>query len=300
MQLLKRILTAVVLIPIVLLLVLRAPVAVVALVTALVALLAVQELLKISEAYKVRPFQWPTYIFVGLFFLFLAVNLGHDTPLLSTSVFAGTAAFVATIATFVFLVIGMRRADLSTGFPAAMTSAFAFAYVALPLGCLVQIREQASGAFLLLYLLLLVWAGDIFAYFVGRSLGRHLMSPRISPKKTWEGAAASMIASVGVGMLLFNYALPISTALFNAHLIEKKDGLFALEKAPLWPIILLSAVLNIAAQLGDLVESLIKRGANIKDSGTILPGHGGMLDRVDALLFAAPVLWYYAAWRVMQ
>ena len=300
MHLLKRILTAVVLIPIVLLLVLRAPVAVVALVTALVALLAIQELLKISEAYKIRPFHWPTYIFVGLFFLFLAVKVGRDTPLLSTSVFAGTAAFVATIATFVFLVIGMRRADLSAGFPAAMTSAFAVAYVALPLGCLVQIREQASGAFLLLYLLLLVWAGDIFAYFVGRSLGRHLMSPRISPKKTWEGAAASMIASVGVGTLLYNYALPISTALFNAHLIEKKDGLFALEKAPLWPVVLLSAVLNIAAQLGDLVESLIKRGASIKDSGTILPGHGGMLDRVDALLFAAPVLWFYAAWRVMQ
>ena len=300
MQLLKRILTAVLLIPIVLLLVLRAPVSVVALVTALVALLAVQELLKISEAYKVRPFHWPTYIFVGLFFLFLAVNFGRDTPLLSTSVFAGSAVFVAAIAPFVFLVIGMRRADLSAGFPAAMTSAFAFAYIALPLGCLVQIREQASGAFLLLYLLLLVWAGDIFAYFVGRSLGRHLMSPRVSPKKTWEGALASMIASVGVGMLLYNYALPISTSLLNARLIEKKDGLFALEKAPLWPIILLSAAINVAAQLGDLVESLIKRGAGVKDSGTILPGHGGMLDRVDALLFAAPLLWYYAAWRVMQ
>ena len=300
MHLLKRILTAVVLIPVVLLLILRAPVPVVALVTALVALLAVQELLKISEAYKIRPFQWPTYIFVGLFFLFLAVNVGHETPLLSTSVFAGSAVFVAAIAPFVFLVIGMRRADLSTGFPAALTSAFAFAYVALPLGCLVQIREQASGAFLLLYLLLLVWAGDIFAYFVGRSLGRHLMSPRVSPKKTWEGALASMIASVGVGMLLYNYALPISTALLNAHLIEKKDGLFALEKAPLLPIILLSAAINVAAQLGDLVESLIKRGAGVKDSGTILPGHGGMLDRVDALLFAAPLLWYYAAWRVMQ
>lgn len=300
MQLLKRILTAVVLIPIVLLLVLKAPLPAVALITALVALLAVQELLKISEAYKIRPFHWPTYIFVGLFFLFLAVNLGHDTPLLSTSVFAGSAAFVAAIAPFVFLAIGMRRADLSTGFPAAMTSAFAFAYVALPLACLVQIREQASGAFLLLYLLLLVWAGDIFAYFVGRSLGRHLMSPRISPKKTWEGALASMVASVGVGVLLYNYALPISTALLNAHLIEKKDGIFALEKAPLWPIVLLSAAINIAAQLGDLVESLIKRGAGIKDSGTLLPGHGGMLDRIDALLFAAPVLWYYAAWRVMQ
>ena len=90
---------------------------------------------------------------------------------------------MAAIAPFVFLVIGMRRTDLGAGFPAAMTSAFAFAYIALPLGCLVQIREQASGAFLLLYLLLLVWAGDIFAYFVGRSLGRHLMSPRSVPAK---------------------------------------------------------------------------------------------------------------------
>jgi phosphatidate cytidylyltransferase len=300
LQLLKRILTAVLLIPIVLGLVLRAPVPVVALVTALVALLAIQELLKLSEAYKIRPFHWPTYIFVGLFFIFLAVNPGHDTPLLSTAVFAGSVAFAAVMATFVFLVLGMSRVDLSTAFPAAMTSAFAFAYVALPLGFLVQIREQAAGAFLLLYLLLLVWAGDIFAYFVGRSLGRHLMSSRISPRKTWEGTLASLIASLAVGMLLYKYALPISTALLNAHLIERKDGLFALEKPPLWPTLLLSAAINVAAQLGDLVESLIKRGAGVKDSGTLLPGHGGMLDRIDALLFAAPVLWYYAAWRVLQ
>jgi phosphatidate cytidylyltransferase len=300
LQLLKRILTAVLLIPVVLGLVLRAPVPVLALVAALVALLAIQELLKLSEAYKVRPFHWPTYIFVGLFFLFLAVNPGHDTPLLSTAVFAGSAGFAAAIAPFVFLVVGMGRADLSTGFAAAMTSTFAFAYIALPLGFLVQIREQAAGAFLLLYLLLLVWAGDIFAYFVGRSLGRHLMSPRISPRKTWEGALASLIASLVVGMLLYKYALPISSALLDAHLIEKRDGLFALEKPSLWPTLLLSAAINGAAQLGDLVESLIKRGAGVKDSGTLLPGHGGMLDRVDALLFAAPVLWYYAAWRVLQ
>jgi phosphatidate cytidylyltransferase len=300
LQLLKRILTAVLLIPIVLGLVLRAPVPVLALVAALVALLAMQELLKLSEAYKIKPFPWPTYIFVGLFFLFLAVNPGHETPLLSTAVFAGSVAFAAVISPFVFLVIGMSRNDLSTAFPAAMVSAFSFAYVALPLGFLVQIREQVSGAFLLLYLLLLVWAGDIFAYFVGRSLGRHLMSPRISPRKTWEGTLASMIASLVVGMLLYKYALPISSALLNAHLIEKRDGLFALEKPTLWPILLLSAAINVAAQLGDLVESLIKRGAGVKDSGTLLPGHGGMLDRVDALLFAAPVLWYYAAWRVLQ
>ena len=300
MQLLKRILTAVVLIPLVLLLILRAPIPVVALVTALVALLATQELLKLAEVYGIRPSPWATYIFIGLFFIFLAVPPGDNKPLLSSAIFIYTAGFAAAIAPFVFLTIGMRRADLSTAFQAALVSTFAFAYVALPLGFLVQIREQWSGAFLLLYLLLLVWAGDIFAYFVGRSLGRHLMSPRISPKKTWEGAIASLLASLVVGMLLYNYALPISSALLNAHLIERRDGFFALQKPPLLPVLLLSAAINIAAQLGDLVESLIKRGAGVKDSGAILPGHGGMLDRIDALLFAAPVLWYYAAWRVMQ
>jgi phosphatidate cytidylyltransferase len=300
LHLLKRVLTAVILAPIVLVIVLRAPVPALALITALVALLTVQELLKLSEAYGIRPFHWPTYIFVGLFFLLLAVNPGGGKPLLSTAVFIYSAGFAAALAPFVFLTVAMRRLNLSGALPAALVSTFAFVYVALPLGFLVQIRQQWSGAFLLMYLLLLVWAGDIFAYFVGRSLGRHLMSPRISPKKTWEGALASMLASLVVGMLLYNYATPISSALLSAHLIEPRDGFFALQKPPLWPALLLSAAINIAAQLGDLVESLIKRGAGVKDSGTLLPGHGGMLDRIDALLFAAPVLWYYAAWRVMQ
>jgi len=165
---------------------------------------------------------------------------------------------------------------------------------------LVQLRQQAAGAIYLLYLLLVVWAGDIFAYFVGRALGRHRMAPRISPKKTWEGAAASLAASLVVGILLFDHAPGISSALLRWGLIARRDGMFGLEKPELWPIILLTTALNVAAQLGDLVESLIKRGAGVKDSGTILPGHGGMLDRIDALLFAAPVLWYYAAWRVLQ
>jgi phosphatidate cytidylyltransferase len=300
LHLLKRVLTALVLIPIVLLLVLRASIPVLALVAALVALLTVQELLKLAEAYGIRPLRRATYIFVALFFLFLAINPGRVTPLLSTAVFAGSAGFAAAIAAFVFVLVAMKRHDLAERFPAAAVSVFAFGYIALPLGFLVQLREQWSGAFLLLYLLLVIWAGDIFAYFVGRSLGRHLMTPRISPKKTWEGAMASMTASLAVGALLYNYALPISTALLNAHLIEKRDGFFALEKPPLGPTLLLSAAINVAAQVGDLVESLIKRGAGVKDSGTILPGHGGMLDRIDALLFAAPVLWYYAAWRVMH
>jgi phosphatidate cytidylyltransferase len=300
LHLLKRVLTAVVLIPIVLLLVLRAPIPLVAIVTGLVALLAVHELLKLSEAYAITPFYWPTYIFVAALFVFLALGSMNDRPTLSTAIFIYGAGFAASLAAFLFLVMGMNRADLATAFPAAMTSVFGFCYVALPLGFLVQVRQQWSGAFLVLYLLLIVWAGDIFAYFVGRSLGRHLMSPRISPKKTWEGAAASLVASLLVGTALYNYALPICTALLKADLIERRDGIFALQKPELWPVVLLSAAINVAAQLGDLVESLIKRGAGVKDSGTLLPGHGGMLDRIDALLFAAPVLWCYTAWRVMQ
>ena len=300
MNLLKRVLTAVVLIPIVLLLVLSAPVPVLALVAAVVALLSVQELLKLAEGYGIRPFGWATYIFVAALFALLAINPGSSKPLLSSAIFIYSIGFAAALAPFVFLTIAMRRADLSGAFSAAMVSVLAFVYIALPLGFLVQLREQWSGAFLLLYLLLLVWAGDIFAYFVGKSVGRHLMSPRISPKKTWEGALASLLASLIVGVLLYHYALPLSSALLNAHLIDRKDGLFALEKQPLWITLLLSTAINVAAQLGDLVESLIKRGAGAKDSGTILPGHGGMLDRIDALLFAAPVLWYYAVWRVLQ
>jgi phosphatidate cytidylyltransferase len=298
--LLKRIATAAVLIPIVLVLVLRAPVPVVALVAALVALLTVHEFLKLTESYGVRPLGIPTYGFVAGFFLLLAINVGAETPLFSMGKFLISLAFAAAVAPFLFLTITMRRDNMNGAYPAAAAAVFAFTYIALPLGMLVQLRQQWSGGFLLLYLLLVVWSGDIFAYFVGKSIGRHLMAPRISPKKTWEGAAASLAASLAVGVLLFHYALPLSSALLNAGLIERRDGLFGLEKPALWPIILLTFAINMAAQLGDLVESLIKRGANVKDSGTILPGHGGMLDRIDALLFAAPLLWYYAAWRVMQ
>ena len=298
MELIKRVLTAVVLIPIVLALVLRAPVPAVAGIAGLVALLAIRELLKLSEAYAVRPLNLPTYIYTGLFFLVIAIAPG-TVPALSTSGFAFAALTAAVLAPFIFLTIGMYRSDLASAFPAAMVSAFSFSYIALPLACLVQLREQWRGSFLILYLLLVVWAGDIFAYFVGKSIGRHRMSPRVSPNKTWEGAVASVLASVGIGFLMFQYALPISTALLNAHLIERRDGIFANDQISIAEVVVLSVVLNIAAQLGDLVESLIKRGANVKDSGAILPGHGGMFDRIDALLFAAPVLWCYAAWKVM-
>src|SRR6202044_220732 len=227
---LKRIATAVVLIPIVMLLVLRAPVPIVAVVAGAVALITVQEFLKLTESYGVQPLRLPTYIFIGLLFLLLAANAATETPQLSTLKFVLGLAFASAMAPFIFLTITMRRAEMSSAYPAAAASAFAFAYIALPMAVLVQLRQQWAGAFWLLYLLLVVWAGDIFAYFVGRSLGHHLMASRISPKKTWEGAAASLAASLLVGSLLFTYALQISSFLLRLQLIERRDGLFGLEK----------------------------------------------------------------------
>ncbi len=298
----KRIATAVVLIPLVLILVLKAPLYLLAIVGGAVALLAIAEFLKLATHYGVQPLRQATYAFVGLFFVFVIVASTNRTPLVETTAILYGLAVAAALAPFVFLTVAMRmrRADLTSGYPAAAASVFAFGYIAIPMALLVEIRQQPAGAIWTIYTLLAVWAGDIFAYFVGKSLGRHRMSPEISPKKTWEGAVASILASVIIGTLWIQHAPGISAVLLRVGLIERGDGMWGLEQPPLWPVILLSAVVNIAAQLGDLVESLIKRGAGVKDSGTILPGHGGMLDRIDAMLFAVPVVWAYGAWRLMQ
>ncbi len=296
----QRVATAVVLIPLVLLLVLKAPLYVLALVAGAVALLAIVEFLKLVTHYAVQPLGPATHAFVAAFFVFVIVASTNRTPLVETTAILYGLALAASLAPFVFLTVAMRGSNLTSGYPAAAASTFAFVYIAIPMALLVALRQQPAGAIWTIYTLLAVWAGDVFAYFVGSSLGRHRMSPEISPKKTWEGAVASVLASVIVGTLWIQHATGISAALLRVGLIDRRDGMFGLEQPPLWPIILLSAVVNIAAQLGDLVESLIKRGAGVKDSGTILPGHGGMLDRIDAMLFAVPVVWAYGAWRLLQ
>ena len=297
----KRIATAVVLIPLVLLLVLRAPLYVLALVAGAVALLTVVEFLRLIMQCKVEPLRWETYVYVAFFFLFVTVATSSVTPLLEATAVMYGVVVAAALAPFVFLSVAMRRSEMATGYAAGAASVFAFAYIAIPMALLVQIRQQPAGAILVIYTLLVVWAGDILAYFVGRSLGRHLMSPQISPKKTWEGAMASILASVAAGVLWFQFAPQISAALYRSGLIERRDGIFSPQQLPpAVEIIVLSVIVNVAAQLGDLVESLIKRGAGVKDSGSILPGHGGMLDRIDAMLFAVPVVWAWSAWRLLQ
>jgi phosphatidate cytidylyltransferase len=296
----QRIATAVVLIPFVLLLVLKAPAYLLVLVAAAVALLAIAEFLKLAVHYAGQPLSQSTYIFTGAFFVFIMLAASGATPLMeAASALYGITVAVA-LAPFIFLTVAMRRADLRSSYPAAAASTFAFAYIAIPMALLVEIRRQPAGAIWVIYTLLAVWAGDIFAYFVGKAIGRHRMSPRISPKKTWEGAIASIIASVFVGAIWFHYATHLSEGLLRAGLIDARSGMFGQEQPDLWSIVALSAVVNLAAQLGDLVESLIKRGAGVKDSGSILPGHGGMLDRIDAMLFAVPIVWAFRAWQLMQ
>jgi len=145
------------------------------------------------------------------------------------------------------------------------------------------LRELTNGPSLIAFLLCAVWAGDSVALYVGRAWGRHKMAPAISPNKTWEGALGSVAGSLlATGILLGLAALMM--AQWNSAVLYFPDDA--------WYWLGLAVVVNVAAQIGDLVESALKRSAGVKDSGSLLPGHGGVLDRVDALLLAAPVLWY--------
>lgn len=125
-----------------------------------------------------------------------------------------------------------------------------------------------SGAGWLVILLLSIWAGDTAAYFVGRALGRHKMSPSISPNKTWEGAIANLVACIIIATLLCLYA-----------------------HRPSWVGPALGLTAGVLGQVGDLIESAIKRSAGVKDSGALFPGHGGVLDRIDSLFLTVPAAW---------
>ena len=162
-------------------------------------------------------------------------------------------------------------------------------YIAYPLTLLPKLLAEENGTALLLFLFLCVWSGDIAALYVGKRWGKRKFAPRLSPNKTWEGAAASLAASVGFGMALVGLGEYLSRSGSSFTRLHTSE--------PWWQSLLLAVLLNAAAQLGDLLESALKRGAGVKDSGTILPGHGGVLDRIDALLLAAPVLWFVVAIR---
>ena len=144
---------------------------------------------------------------------------------------------------------------------------FGALYFALPISSLHYLKE--ADPWLVFLLFAVVWLGDTAAFYVGSALGRHKMAPVVSPKKSWEGSLAGFVASI------------LAAAVWSWWCLDHRIDLELLAAA---------ALTAAAAQIGDLVESMIKRGSGVKDSGSLLPGHGGMLDRIDALLFAAPVL----------
>jgi phosphatidate cytidylyltransferase len=172
------------------------------------------------------------------------------------------------------------RGPLDRVLPDTALGLFGLVYIAYPLSLLPMLWNRDDGKPLLLFLMVCVWAGDIAALYVGRAFGRHKLSS-LSPNKTWEGSLASVAGSVLAGLAVVA-AGEFLSARGNTvlHILE-----------PVWQSVVLAVIINLAAQLGDLLESAIKRGAGVKDSGTLLPGHGGVLDRIDALLLAAPVLW---------
>jgi len=163
-------------------------------------------------------------------------------------------------------VLLFSRTPLEEMLPALGILGFGVPYLALPLSSLHLL--QGIDPWVIVLLLAIVWLGDTAAFYVGSRVGRHKMAPVISPKKSWEGAIASFVVAVA------------AAAVWDVC-----------RRGRLEPGLLAAAALTaVAAQIGDLVESMLKRSSGVKDSGQMLPGHGGMLDRVDALLFAAPVL----------
>jgi len=297
----KRVLTAVVLIPVVLLLVFRAPLWLFALAVAAIIVLALQEYLNIAEAAGIKPFKWLTYV-VSMVLVFLGWWLRGSNPH-KFNVFLFPLLW-AWIPLYVFLplIFGIPlvfRKDLRMGLSAVATSGFGTVYIALSLSLLISLRADAVQSVLVLFVLLSVWVGDIAAYYVGRSFGRHKLAPIVSPNKSWEGALASLLASVAMAILFFHYQERIRSLFVEAdpmkfYWLFPVPGQLPYPRVDWAHVVCLAIFTNVAAQFGDLFESALKRGAGVKDSGILLPGHGGMLDRIDALLFAIPVVWYYA------
>ena len=185
-------------------------------------------------------------------------------------VFEGESWLLLTGIALLVLALAMRAEDLAKALPRASLLFIGVVYVFGSWKCALPLR--ALNPHWLMYGLLVSWAGDIGAFYVGRKFGRHKMAPRVSPKKSWEGAAASVVTAV---------------VLAGAYLLRFIPGISVASA------IAVTAAANVAGQLGDLAESAMKRGANVKDSGTMLPGHGGFLDRVDSTLFALPVIYAY-------
>jgi phosphatidate cytidylyltransferase len=266
----KRILTALLLIPLALALMFAGPLWLVTAVSAGVAVLAGWEFLGLARQVGANP---PSIaVLVAILALFAGT---YEYPDQSTAIFGILALGLLVYCTF--------HVPVDQVMAEASVSIFCLLYAGLTLTAVPALRAESNGPSLVIFLLCVVWAGDIAALYVGRAWGRHKLAPALSPNKTWEGTLGSVAGSLlATGALLGLAAL---LEMWNSTKLSYADEVW-------WYWMALAVVVNLAAQVGDLAESALKRSARVKDSGTLLPGHGGILDRIDALLLAAPVLWY--------
>jgi len=265
----KRILTAAVLIPLVLVLVFLGPKWLFSLVVAGVSALAAWEYLGLTERSGIRPPRIGVLVALALLF---AGNFEYPDQ---TGVLFGLVCLG-------LLVYCTFSSSVDQVMPNSAVCVFCLFYLGLTLVSLPLLHELTNGPSLVAFLLVVIWGGDISALYVGRAWGRHKLAPSISPQKTWEGSLGSVAGSLLAGGAL----------LALADWLAQWDSAKLSYPEDIWYWLWLAVGLNIAAQVGDLVESALKRSVGVKDSGDLLPGHGGVLDRIDALLLAAPVLWY--------
>jgi phosphatidate cytidylyltransferase len=282
----KRVATAVVLIPCVVGLVVWGSTAVLAVGLAFVMLLALFEYFVLGDAIGHRAYRfWTATCALGLVYVQWLAAIAPSYELAGGLTFHRMMGRVLGIVPsvqdvfFIFL-LGVGALTLWTkrpmveALPAAGISSSGLLLVALPLTYTIRLHAiSVDGRKLLMFVLVITWVGDSAAYFVGRAMGKHPLAPVLSPKKSWEGTIASLLAALLVALVFARFLT-----------------------VPLPHLLAMAAVGNVAGQAGDLLESAYKRSAGVKDSGSLLPGHGGVLDRIDALILAIPVVWYYWIW----
>jgi len=231
-----------------------------AILVAIWGLLAVLEFYKLTGASKAAPLTYFGLIWTLLFILSPHFNYDLAIPLLLTS---------AVVLSLIWLLWQPQKEGAFIGW--AWTIA-GILYVGWLLSYFVALRGLDNGREWVFLALFTTFGSDTTAFFIGRALGKHQLAPRISPGKTWEGAIAGVFCSIIVSLILVNlFSLPLSYG---------------------WTI-LLGLLVSILGQLGDLVESLLKRNMGVKDSSRLIPGHGGFLDRIDSLVFVGIVVYYY-------
>src|SRR5271157_5713530 len=275
----KRVATAVVLMPVVIALVLWGSTTVVAVAVAVLTAVALWEYFGLGEAIGHRAYRVWTVI-CAVLLIYAQWIAAYDTRVSDRICILFGHSFgehPTALGVFFLFVLGMMvhtlwgKRALVEALPAAGISSSALLLVAFPLSYAVPLHGLGSvGPKLLLFACGITWAADTVAYFVGRAFGKHLLAPKLSPKKTWEGSVGGMAGSLAVAWA-FSYWIRI----------------------PVGHLLAMGAIGNVAGQMGDLLESAYKRSAGVKDSGGILPGHGGILDRIDALILCIPVVWYY-------